>query len=101
MTKIKDLPKIERPREKLIAKSLVKICARCGKKLKVIIYKNKTYRGGHYFGKIPLCNKKETNIAIKAGFNLWHFKGLTFHVLKKNPKPYAYVEYWECPKCYW
>jgi hypothetical protein len=50
--KIKDLPKVDRPREKLIAKIMAKICACCGKNIKVILYKNKTYRGGHYFGKI-------------------------------------------------
>jgi len=46
MTKIKDLPKCEWPREKM-----EKTCAVCGKKVQVILYKNRTYRGGEYFGK--------------------------------------------------
>lgn len=99
--KIKDLAKIDRPREKLISKGLVKICSCCGKEIKIFVYKNNTCRGGHYFGKIPLCSKKATDKAMKAGFNLWHFKNSTFRVFKKDPKPYAYAEYWECPKCYW
>lgn len=50
--KIKDLAKIERPREKLIAKRMVKNCVCCGEDIKVVLYNNKTYRGGHYFGKL-------------------------------------------------
>lgn len=33
-------------------------CAICGKKLKITVYPNKTYEGGHYFGKIDLNNNK-------------------------------------------
>lgn len=29
-----------------------KICSICGKGLRLILYGDKTYRGGHYFGKI-------------------------------------------------
>lgn len=62
--KMKDLAKIERPSlprsdakhllrgEKLIAKRLEKTCVVCGRKIKVILYKDKTYRGGHYFGEL-------------------------------------------------
>ncbi len=41
--------------EKGIFKRLEKICSICGRKIKVILCKDKAYRGGHYFGKIPLC----------------------------------------------
>ena len=99
--KIKDLAKIERPREKLISKHLVKSCACCGKQVKVFVYKNNTYRGGHYFGKIPLHSEEAIGEAVKAGFNPWYFKNSAFRVFKKDPKPYAHAEYWECPKCYW
>jgi len=45
--------------KKEIIKRLNKTCAVCGRKIKVIFYKDRTYRGGHYFGKIPLFSKKE------------------------------------------
>jgi len=35
-----------------IAKRMAKICVCCGKAVKVILYKDKTYRGGHYFVKL-------------------------------------------------
>lgn len=54
--KIKDLAKIERPREKLIAKRIKKICVCCSREIKVILYKDKTYRGGHYFFDLPIKN---------------------------------------------
>jgi sucrose-6-phosphate hydrolase SacC (GH32 family) len=43
---------------KEISKKLAKKCVICGKQIKVILYKNKSYRNGHYFGKIP--SKSET-----------------------------------------
>lgn len=101
MTNLKSLPKIERPREKLIKKYLIKACVCCGRKIKVILYKNKSYRGGHYFGKIPLHTKKEISKALKMGTRKERIGELEIEVLKKDPKPYKYGEYWECPKCYW
>jgi hypothetical protein len=65
--KIKDLQKIKKQSEKL-----EKICAICGRKINLFLYQDRSYRGGHYFGKVSL--------SVKQG--------------KK-------VEYWECPKCYW
>lgn len=87
--------------KKEIIKRLEKICLICGKKIKVILRKNKTYRGGHYFGKIPLCSKKETNKALKAGATKTKIGDFEIEVLKKDPKPYKYEEYWECSNCYW
>ena len=52
--KIKDLPKIERPREKLEKK-----CVICGGRINVIHYADRTYRGGHYFGKLLNNGKDE------------------------------------------
>ncbi len=40
----------------------------------VFVYADGRYRGGHYFGKIPIER------------------------LKKEKKE---IEYWECPNCYW
>lgn len=94
MAKIKDLPKI-------IKNRLAKTCSICGKAIKVVTYTNRTYRGGHYFFDIPICSKKEWDKAHKAGTRTWKFGGKEFQVMKKDPKPYKHIEYWECPKCYW
>jgi len=80
---------------------LEKTCACCSRKIKVILYKDGTYRGGHYFGEIPFCTKKELRKAEKAGTIKKRINGFEFEVFKKDPKPYKYEEYWECPKCYW
>jgi len=37
---------------KKIAKKLGKMCVVCGNEIKVILYKDRSYRGGHYFGKL-------------------------------------------------
>jgi len=87
--------------KKEIIKRLEKTCACCGKKIKVILYKDRSYRGGHYFGKIPLHRKKELNKALKAGTRMVKMGDRIVDVLKKDPKPYKYQEYWECPKCHW
>lgn len=44
--------------KKEIAKRIGKTCAICGKNIKVILYKDRSYRGGHYFGKIPVASGK-------------------------------------------
>ena len=81
---------------KIISKSikdrLEKFCSICGKKIKIVCYTDKTYRGGHYFGKIPISTKKELEKAHKAGTMIWKFEGREFQVMKKDPKPYKYVE---------
>jgi len=87
--------------KKEIIGRLNKTCACCGKKIKVILYKDRSYRGGHYFGKIPLFHKKEIDKALKAGTRKVKMGDRVVDVLKKDPKPYKYHEYWECPKCYW
>lgn len=80
---------------KTIKKRATKICSCCAKQINVILYNDKTYRGGHYFGKVPLCDKNSykkttTKIDRKTGWNI---------VIGLKVK--ERVEYWECPKCYW
>jgi hypothetical protein len=91
------MPKL--PKE--IIRRLNKTCAVCGRKMKVVLYKDRSYRGGHYFGKIPLHTKKELNKALKAGTHKERIGDWEIKVLNKDPRPYKYKEYWECPKCYW
>ena len=103
---VRDLPKTDlsavarrakagRPRE------ISRQCAICGKDILVKIFTNKNYTGGHYFGRIPLCTEKEFNKALKAGTTKERWGKTVIEVLKKDPIPYKYAEYWECPKCYW
>jgi len=87
--------------KKEIIKRLDKICVCCGRKIKVILYKDRSYRGGHYFGKIPLYTKQELKKALGAGTRKERICELEIEILKKDPKPYKYEEYWECPECYW
>ncbi|MBI4652713.1 hypothetical protein HY750_00450 [Candidatus Kuenenbacteria bacterium] len=62
--------KIKKIKPKIIKDRLERSCVVCGKKIKIILYTNFSYRGGHYFSN---GNKK--------------------------PKD-SNLEYWECPKCY-
>ena len=43
---------------KKIIEKLQKTCACCGKTARVIFYEDKTYRGGHYFGRVNLGKTK-------------------------------------------
>jgi len=40
------------------SKKLEKACVACGKEIKVILYQDRSYRGGHYFGKMSLSAKQ-------------------------------------------
>lgn len=86
---------------KQIKKRLNKKCLCCGRDIKVIIYSKSDYRGGHFFGKLPLTTKAEEKKSFKAGTHKEIIGGHEFNILNVDPKPYAFVEYWECPKCYW
>lgn len=75
-------------------------CAVCGRKILIKVFPNGKHTGGNYFGKIPLCTEKEFEKALKAGTTKERFGKTIIGVLKKDPKPYAHKEYWECNKCY-
>lgn len=86
---------------KEIKKRLTKDCAICGTCMKVIIYNDKTYRGGHFFGKIPLHTDEAWKKALKSGYTEKKIGTIMVRVMKKDPVAYRHTEYWECPKCYW
>ena len=44
---------------KIIKDIIYKSCVVCGKKIKVILYADRTYKGGHFFGKLTLLNNKK------------------------------------------
>ena len=90
-----------RKTKKVIIKRMARACSCCGKPLAVIIYTDKSYRGGHYWEKIGITTKKADREARKAGSRPWNFHGTILHVMNKEAVPYKYVEDWECTKCYW
>ena len=82
------------------AKKKVKECVVCCEPIMVRIYPDKSYRGWHYFGRIPLHTKKALLEALKAGYTESKIGNQTFQVMKEDPVHYKSIEYWECPKCY-
>jgi len=84
-----------------IKKRTIKKCSVCGKQINLIMYKDHSYRGGHYFGEAPLITKKEWARVSKFGTRTSMIGDWEIQVMKKDPKPYGHVEYWECPTCYW
>ena len=56
---------------KVLKEKICRECVACGKEIKVTLYNDRTYRGGHFFG----------DIGLRIG--------------RKK------AEYWECPKCFW
>lgn len=83
-----------------LPREITRQCAICGKDILVKICSNDGYIGGHYFGKIPLCTDEEFDKAFKAGTKKEKIDNFVMEILKKDPKPYAHAEYWECDKCY-
>ncbi len=81
---------------KSTVKRFAKSCAACGRTMHIISYADRTYRGGHYFGKIPIHRKKDLRTAKKK-FD----KKLGWWTLTNLKPPSRYAEYWECPRCYW
>jgi hypothetical protein len=87
--------------KKVIKKHVQKKCSICPREMDVIIYTDKSYRGGHYFGRVPLSTEKEKAKARSFGTRTVKWGDMEVQVCNKDPKPYGYFEYWECLKCYW
>lgn len=85
---------------KVIRDRVEKTCAVCGKKMNIILYTDRSYRGGYYFFKIPVSSKAEWAKSIKAGTKTEMIGNIKVQVLKKDPKPHSHVELWECAGCY-
>jgi len=78
-----------------IKKRSFKKCSICARDIQLIQYSNSRYRGGHYFGKVPLSRRKELDRALRAGVVKRHIGDMVVDVLKKDPKPYAYADIWK------
>jgi hypothetical protein len=86
--------------KKILRKKVIKDCVICGEVITVFLYTDKSYRGGHYFGKMGICSKKEKDKENNSGTHKSKIHGHIFNVINYEAKPYKYVEYWECPRCY-
>ncbi|MBU1179732.1 hypothetical protein KJ885_02210 [Patescibacteria group bacterium] len=80
---------------KTIKSRLQKECACCGKGIKIILYADRSYRGGHFFGKNEIHRKNAKRKVIGK------FPGTDYDIIDYLEKPIRHEEYWECPKCYW
>ena len=77
-------------------------CSVCTKSMHVVFYADRKYRGGHYFGKIPVHSKDELAKMSRSGTHKSKISDTwTVDVYNYDPRPYAHFEYWECPACYW
>tara|TARA_Y100000034_G_C6894699_1_gene412284 strand:+ start:867 stop:1256 length:390 start_codon:yes stop_codon:yes gene_type:complete len=70
-------------------------CVVCGKRIKIIVYKDGHYNNGHYFNKLKIPIGKGQNKKVGTTKVL----GKTIDVVKWTGKEKE-VEYWECNKCY-
>ncbi len=76
-------------------KTIKRKCLVCAKNLKIGIYDDKQYHGGHYFNKFKLpIGKGEYKKTSKS-----KLFGKTVDVVKWTGKEKE-IEYWECEKCY-
>ena len=92
--KIKDLTKIDQ------MQILKRQCAVCGKKVTIRVEVDKSYTGGHYFGKVPIYSKKEMDKAMRLGSRRTETCGRVINVLKYDLKQCGHEEYWECDSCF-
>jgi hypothetical protein len=46
-------------KKEIVSKNIERDCVACGKKLKIVIHEDRTYAGGHFFGKLELGKNKK------------------------------------------
>lgn len=71
--------------KKQISAHLNRICAICGAHVRITVYKDGTYRGGEYFGKMPelAMRKRPGGYDAALAEEIWRHSD----------------EYWECGPC--
>lgn len=79
-----------------MTKKLLRKCLVCRKKIRITVYKNKHYEGGHYFNKIEVPIK---GTGIYKKIKTTKMLGMKVNVVKWTGKK-KNVEYWECNSCY-
>ena len=78
------------PREK---RTIKRDCTECGKTIKITIYEDDMYEGGHYFGEFSVPDEDSEREYEKTGEWEGH------DVVKWTGKEESH-EYWECDDCY-
>lgn len=71
-------------------------CAVCGKRIVIIVYKDRKYRGGEYFGihKVPVEGTGEYK-----KIDTFKMDDIEGDIVEWTGKEKEF-EYWECPDCY-
>ena len=71
---------------------IIRNCSVCGRELRITVYEDGRYDGGHYFGKIP--------VPKGAVVSEWKEKIGELEITVVEHESYEKVEYWECDECY-
>ncbi len=71
-------------------------CSVCGKELDIKVARNRSYTGGHYFGKVEVLAEGAKEIK-RYETELEGFGKIT--VVAHNK--YDEFEYWECDECFY
>lgn len=66
-------------KKKKVRKVITRRCSVCGKELKIVVYEDGTYEGGHYFGNLKKLVKE--------------------YGTYDSTIPNEEYEYWECNEC--
>lgn len=77
-------------------KLLIRKCLVCDKKLKIKLNKDKTYTGGHYFGKLVIPDTKNWKMKVIRKIKIGDMKIDIVNDLPIKKR----IEYWECNRCY-
>ena len=78
-----------------IKRTIHRKCLVCGKRIRIILYKDGFYRNGHYFRKMKIPIGQDGYKKIKTT----RLFGKNIDVVKWTGKEKE-IEYWECNKCY-
>jgi len=74
---------------------MIRKCNICGRRLNIILNRDKTYEGGHYFGKVDVNEGNGDYVKIRTS----KFLGKKTNIVRWTGKTRK-AEYWECDKCF-
>jgi len=74
---------------------MIRKCSICSKRLNIRLKKDKSYEGGHYFGKININEGNGNYVKTKTQ----KFLGRKINIVRWTGKTRK-AEYWECERCF-
>lgn len=77
-------------------KPLIRKCLVCGKRLNIKLNKDRTYAGGHYFGKLAIPDTRNWKMKVIRKVKIGNMK----IDIVNDPPIKKRIEYWECNRCY-